>query len=113
MLRPSLDKFRDDFGPAGGGSGLGPREILRSWSARDKSAAALPLVPVRRSGHWPRLDRRKDARMNPADITASALPLTSSDLSLFHLFWQSHWLVKTVMIGLIVCSVWVLSLIHI
>jgi biopolymer transport protein TolQ len=45
--------------------------------------------------------------MNPADITASALPLTSSDLSLFHLFWQSHWLVKTVMIGLIVCSVWV------
>src|SRR5271154_7342005 len=45
--------------------------------------------------------------MNPADISASALPLTSSDLSLFHLFWQSHWLVKTVMIGLIICSVWV------
>ena len=45
--------------------------------------------------------------MNPADISASALPLTSSDLSLFHLFWQSHWLVKTVMCGLIVCSVWV------
>ena len=45
--------------------------------------------------------------MNPADIAASALPLTSSDLSLFHLFWQAHWLVKTVMTGLIVCSVWV------
>jgi biopolymer transport protein TolQ len=45
--------------------------------------------------------------MNPADIVPSALPLTSSDLSLFHLFWQAHWLVKTVMIGLIVCSVWV------
>ena len=45
--------------------------------------------------------------MNPADISASALPLTSSDLSLWHLFWQAHWLVKTVMIGLIVCSVWV------
>ena len=45
--------------------------------------------------------------MNPADISSSALPLTSSDLSLFHLFWQSHWLVKTVMTGLIVCSVWV------
>ena len=29
-----------------------------------------------------------------ADISASALPLTSSDLSLFHLFWQAHWLVK-------------------
>jgi biopolymer transport protein TolQ len=45
--------------------------------------------------------------MNPADISASALPLTSSDLSLLHLFWQSHWLVKTVMCGLMVCSVWV------
>ena len=45
--------------------------------------------------------------MNPADISSSALPLTSSDLSLFHLFWQSHWLVKTVMTGLMVCSVWV------
>lgn len=45
--------------------------------------------------------------MNPGDISASALPLTSSDLSLWHLFWQAHWLVKTVMTGLIVCSVWV------
>src|ERR1700732_3246332 len=45
--------------------------------------------------------------MNPADISASAMPLTSSDLSLFHLFWQAHWLVKTVMLGLIICSIWV------
>jgi biopolymer transport protein TolQ len=40
----------------------------------------------------------------------SALPqigLASSDLSLFALFWQAHWLVKTVMLGLMVCSVWV------
>ncbi len=41
------------------------------------------------------------------DVSASPLPLTSSDLSLWHLFWQAHWLVKTVMTGLIVCSVWV------
>ena len=43
--------------------------------------------------------------MNP-----SALPqigLSSSDLSLFTLFWEAHWLVKTVMLGLLVCSVWV------
>ena len=33
--------------------------------------------------------------------------MTSSDLSLWHLFWQAHWLVKTVMTGLILCSVWV------
>jgi biopolymer transport protein TolQ len=45
--------------------------------------------------------------MNPADISGAALPLASSDLSLWHLFWQAHWLVKTVMTGLIVCSVWV------
>jgi biopolymer transport protein TolQ len=45
--------------------------------------------------------------MNPADVAQSALPLTSSDLSLFSLFWQAHWIVKGVMVGLLVCSVWV------
>ena len=45
--------------------------------------------------------------MNPAEVAQSALPLASSDLSLFALFWQAHWIVKTVMLGLIVCSVWV------
>jgi biopolymer transport protein TolQ len=44
--------------------------------------------------------------MNPADMAQSALPLTS-DLSLFSLFWQAHWVVQTVMIGLLLCSVWV------
>jgi biopolymer transport protein TolQ len=44
--------------------------------------------------------------MNPADVAQSALPLTS-DLSLFALFWQAHWVVKAVMIGLLICSVWV------
>ena len=33
--------------------------------------------------------------------------MSSSDLSLWHLFWQAHWLVKTVMTGLLICSVWV------
>src|SRR3954468_16734783 len=33
--------------------------------------------------------------------------LSSSDLSLLSLFWQAHWIVKAVMIGLLVCSVWV------
>jgi biopolymer transport protein TolQ len=45
--------------------------------------------------------------MNPADVAQSALPLTSSDLSLLTLFWHAHWIVKTVMVGLLVCSVWV------
>ncbi|HKA76828.1 MAG TPA: MotA/TolQ/ExbB proton channel family protein, partial [Pseudolabrys sp.] len=45
--------------------------------------------------------------MNPADVAQSVLPLTSSDLSLFTLFWHAHWIVKTVMVGLLACSVWV------
>ena len=45
--------------------------------------------------------------MNPADVAQSVLPLTSSDLSLFTLFWNAQWVVKTVMVGLLVCSVWV------
>src|SRR3984957_10465363 len=43
--------------------------------------------------------------MNAADLPQ--IGLSSSDLSLFTLFWQAHWLVKLVMIGLLVCSVWV------
>jgi len=45
--------------------------------------------------------------MNPADVAQSVLPLTSSDLSLFTLFWQAHWIVKSVMLGLLACSIWV------
>jgi biopolymer transport protein TolQ len=45
--------------------------------------------------------------MNPAEVAQSTLPLTSSDLSIFGLFWSAHWIVKLVMLGLIGCSVWV------
>jgi biopolymer transport protein TolQ len=45
--------------------------------------------------------------MNPADVAQSALPLPSADVSLIALFWQAHWIVKTVMLGLLACSVWV------
>jgi biopolymer transport protein TolQ len=43
--------------------------------------------------------------MNPADLPQ--IGLASSDLSLFSLFWQAHWIVKSVMVGLLICSVWV------
>jgi biopolymer transport protein TolQ len=33
--------------------------------------------------------------------------LASSDLSLWSLFWNAHWIVQIVMAGLIICSVWV------
>ena len=45
--------------------------------------------------------------MNPADVVQSVLPLPSADVSLIALFWQAHWIVKTVMLGLLSCSVWV------
>ncbi len=45
--------------------------------------------------------------MNPTDVAQSALPLASADVSLITLFWQAHWIVKTVMLGLLACSVWV------
>jgi biopolymer transport protein TolQ len=49
--------------------------------------------------------------MNPADVAQSVLPLTSSDLSIFTLFWQAHWIVKLVMIGLLAASVWVWAIV--
>jgi biopolymer transport protein TolQ len=45
--------------------------------------------------------------MNPGDVAQSALPLASTDVSLIALFWQAHWVVKAVMLGLLACSVWV------
>ena len=46
--------------------------------------------------------------MNPGDIAQSVAPgLTSSNLSLVHLFLHAHWIVESVMVGLLVCSVWV------
>ncbi|MGO4573627.1 protein TolQ [Microvirga sp. 2TAF3] len=42
--------------------------------------------------------------MNPADV-AQAVPV-AHDMSLFGLFWQAHFIVKLVMIGLLGASVW-------
>jgi biopolymer transport protein TolQ len=49
--------------------------------------------------------------MNPAEVVQQALPLTSSDLSIFTLFWQAHWIVKGVMLGLLVASIWVWAIV--
>jgi biopolymer transport protein TolQ len=57
-------------------------------------------------------DVRRDGKtMNPADVAQSALPMASADLSLFTLFWQAHWLVKGVMLGLMISSVWVWAIV--
>jgi len=44
--------------------------------------------------------------MNPADVAQSVLPVTA-EISLFTLFWNAAWIVKAVMIGLLICSIWV------
>ena len=45
--------------------------------------------------------------MNPADVAQSALPIAAADLSIWGLFIQAHWVVKSVMLGLLACSIWV------
>jgi biopolymer transport protein TolQ len=45
--------------------------------------------------------------MNPTDVA----PLTSSDLSVFSLFWSAHIIVKAVMLGLLVASIWVWAIV--
>ena len=42
--------------------------------------------------------------MNPADV-AQAAPV-AHDMSFFGLFWQAHFIVKLVMLGLLAASVW-------
>ncbi len=44
--------------------------------------------------------------MHPADVAQSVLPVTA-DLSLFTLFWNASWIVKVVMVGLLIASIWV------
>jgi biopolymer transport protein TolQ len=45
--------------------------------------------------------------MNPADVAHSALSLNPASISLFTLFWHAALIVKAVMIGLLIASVWV------
>jgi biopolymer transport protein TolQ len=104
----------DTFGAISCAVGGGRFDLAKCWVLWRKGGchaagcaiwSAAPHLPAR--GSTGGTDSRKDELMNPADIAQSALPLTSSDLSLFSLFWQAHWVVKTVMIGLLICSVWV------
>ena len=41
--------------------------------------------------------------MNPTELA----PVVTADVSLITLFLQAHWIVKSVMIGLMACSIWV------
>ncbi len=49
--------------------------------------------------------------MNAGDVAQSVLPLASSDLSIFGLFWSAHIIVKIVMLGLLTASIWVWAIV--
>ncbi|HSI39171.1 MAG TPA: protein TolQ [Xanthobacteraceae bacterium] len=49
--------------------------------------------------------------MNPADVAQTAMAAPGADLSLIGLFLQAHFVVKLVMAGLIIASVWVWAII--
>ncbi|MFK8250338.1 protein TolQ [Ancylobacter terrae] len=49
--------------------------------------------------------------MNPADVAQTAIAAPSADLSLIGLFLQAHFIVKLVMAGLIIASVWVWAIV--
>jgi biopolymer transport protein TolQ len=105
--------FGVDFGSAGGGSGAKLSLNFGCWSARAMRPSVMPYRPDAERG--PVLARfrplaagsPKGRSMNPADLAPSVAPLTSSNLSLLHLFLHAHWIVESVMAGLLVCSVWV------
>jgi len=43
--------------------------------------------------------------MTPSIVSNQGL--ASSEISLWSLFWNAHWIVQCVMLGLLICSVWV------
>jgi biopolymer transport protein TolQ len=49
--------------------------------------------------------------MNPAEVAQGALDLPGAQVSLWGLFWQAHFVVKAVMVGLIIASVWVWAIV--
>lgn len=49
--------------------------------------------------------------MNPADIASGALGAPVAEITFWHMFWQAHFVVKAVMIGLLASSVWAWAII--
>jgi biopolymer transport protein TolQ len=91
--------FGDELVWAGGGRMISRKGVKLGGRV---GSGAICSVVLRRV--FPRV-WSKGFTMN--EVAQSALPLTSSDLSLLTLFLQAHWIVKGVMVGLLVCSVWV------
>lgn len=57
------------------------------------------------------IEQRTDHKMNPADIASGALGAPAAEITFWHMFWQAHFVVKAVMIGLLASSVWAWAII--
>jgi biopolymer transport protein TolQ len=80
-------------------------------AARDTAGHPAAARPLRIATGVLGVGQPRGQAMNPADVAQSTLPLTSSDLSVFGLFWSAHIVVKVVMLGLLVCSIWVWAIV--
>jgi biopolymer transport protein TolQ len=49
--------------------------------------------------------------MNPAEVAQGALALPATQVSLWALFWSAHYVVKAVIIGLLIASIWVWAIV--
>ena len=51
--------------------------------------------------------RAEPVAASAQQVETQSLTMAASDVSLISLFLQAHWVVKSVMLGLLACSVWV------
>src|ERR1700740_241396 len=69
------------------------------------SSRFVGRMPLMDTAGFPRPSARFVERIPLMDT--AVLPMPAADVSLIALFLQAHWVVKTVMLGLLACSVWV------
>jgi biopolymer transport protein TolQ len=86
-------------------------DSLMNWTGAAQSALrhllrlalAVLLVALPIAGAW--------AQSTELAAPPGVAPLTSSDLSIWGLFWSAHPIVKIVMVGLLVASIWVWAIV--
>src|SRR5690349_8082554 len=83
-------------------SPAGTMQSVFRHSTRLAGVALLVAIPV--AAAW----AQQSAELAPP---AGVAPLTSSDLSIWGLFWSAHPIVKIVMVGLLVASIWVWAIV--
>ena len=83
-------------------SPAGMAQSVFRYSARVAGLTLLVAIPV--AAAW----AQQATELAPPP---GVVPLTSSDLSIWGLFWSAHPIVKIVMVGLLVASIWVWAIV--